>query len=175
MKERELSMALPTKYILKISLLAALGVVLNLIEPPLPAPVLGIKIGLANWASVVGLYSFGSFAGFWITFIRTILLNLLIGFDLRGILSLAGGLGSVLIMELLYYVYSKDVGIIAISTIGGITHNLVQWILIYFLLKQPLLLAYLPLLLIGGGFAGFFIGVAANFTIKRLGGVLNAQ
>lgn len=168
-------MALPIKSILRISLFAAMGVVLNLIEPPLPAPVVGIKIGLANWASVVAIYTIGNFAGLWVTLIRTIIVNFLLGFDLRGILSMVGGVGSILIIEILYLHFSRSLSIITFSTIGGIAHNLIQWLLIYYLLKQPLLIAYLPLLLVGGGVAGFFIGVASNFTLIRIGGLINVQ
>ncbi len=165
----------PTNKMVRICILAVLGVVLNLIEPPVPAPIPGIKLGLANLMSIIGLYSLGTYSAIWITIIRTITVNLFLGFDLRGILSLGGGVVSALVMEAVYYFYKRETGVVAVSMLGGLMHNFTQWLMVVILLQQPYLVVYLPFLLLSGGVAGLFVGTTGVYTLRKLGGFISGK
>ena len=58
---------------------------------------------------------------------------------------------------------------ISVSLLGGIFHNVGQILMAALLLRNPVLFAYLPLLLLAGMAAGIVMGVLASIVAKRLG------
>ena len=57
---------------------------------------------------------------------------------------------------------------VAVSVVGGITHNVGQIIVAFLLLETGVVFYYLPFLLVSGVIAGIAVGVASALIIKRI-------
>ena len=57
---------------------------------------------------------------------------------------------------------------IAVSVVGGITHNIGQILIAFLLLETKVVFYYLPFLLVSGVIAGIAVGVASALLIKRI-------
>lgn len=157
------------KKLVYLSVLIALGIVLNIIEPQfLPVP--GAKLGLANIVSLLGILWFGSAAGVVIAFFRTIL-----GSIFRGNLniiafgtSFLGGVFAASMMAIVYKFFKKHFSIIGISIIGGIMNNFAQFFFVLAITKNSAFWYYFPILLILGGLSGAAIGVLTQILYNKI-------
>ena len=150
----------------KIALLAvmvALAVVLSLLESliPAPAPVQGLKLGLANIVALVLLIRFRLTDVLVVSIMRSVFAAFFSGAISSMMFSLAGGILSCLIMWLFYRKINLNISIIGISIIGAATHNTAQIFVAMFLMKDMAILRYLPVLLLSSVFTGFAIGFCA--------------
>ena len=57
---------------------------------------------------------------------------------------------------------------VAVSVVGGITHNIGQILIAFLLLETKVVFYYLPFLLVSGVIAGIAVGVASALLIKRI-------
>ncbi len=146
-----------------VSILLAVAFVLSWIEMVLsiPMPIPGIKIGLANLAILFTMYYCGSKEAFLVLAGRLILNAILFGNVNSLIYSAAGGILSFAVMVISRRLFQGK--IIYISTIGGVFHNIGQFIAAC-IIMNTFLSWYLPYLIIGGILAGLFNG----FVAKRL-------
>ncbi len=158
------------KKITYLSVFIALAIVLNWIEPPLFSFIPGPKLGLANISTVVTLYTFGPLDSILVSFFRIIL-----GAIIKGTLhpipfftSFFGGISGALIMAFLYKVCKDKFSITGLSTIGGITNNLVQFVVVLYITKNYAFWVYLPILLLIGGISGWIIGIISNLVYNKL-------
>ncbi|MDI6861192.1 MAG: Gx transporter family protein [Caldisericia bacterium] len=154
-----------------VSLFLAGGIALNLIEPPVLffiAP--GIKIGIANIATLITLYYFNVAYSLLVGILRPILVSLIKGnfFTLEFILSFVGSILATCFMIIFKKVFKDKISIIGVSMIGGIMHNIGQFVMVYFISRIEYLFYYLPILIIFGGVSGFIIGYISKFLLKRL-------
>lgn len=154
-----------------LSLILASGIALNLVEPPFLfflAP--GIKIGFSNIATLFALYYFGGIEAVTIGILRPTIVSLIKGniFTLEFILSFSGSFTSSIFMVLFKKIGERKISVKGVSIIGGITHNLAQFVVIYIVTVNKLLLLYLPVLLLFGGVSGLIIGLITEFLIGRL-------
>lgn len=154
-----------------VSLFLAGGISLNLIEPPVLffiAP--GIKLGIANIATLITLYYFNATYALLIGILRPILVSLIKGnfFTLEFILSFSGSILATIFMIIFKKIFKDKISIIGVSMIGGIMHNIGQFIMVYFISKVEYLFYYLPILIIFGGVSGFITGYLSKFLLKRL-------
>lgn len=154
-----------------VALFLAGGIALNLIEPPVLffiAP--GIKIGIANIATLITLYYLGATYSLLVGILRPILVSLIKGnfFTLEFILSFAGSILATLFMIIFKKIFKEKISIVGVSMIGGIMHNIGQFAMVYFISKIEYLFYYLPILIIFGGISGFIIGYISKFLLKRL-------
>ncbi|MCX8094699.1 MAG: Gx transporter family protein [Caldisericia bacterium] len=154
-----------------VSLFLAGGIALNLIEPPILffiAP--GIKIGIANIATLITLYYFNSTYALLVGILRPVLVSLFKGnfLTLEFILSFTGSILATIFMIIFKKVFKDKISIIGVSMIGGIIHNFGQFIVVYYISKIEYLFYYLPILIVFGGISGFIIGYISKFLIKRL-------
>ena len=62
----------------------------------------------------------------------------------------------------------KAFGVITISMMGGVAHNIGQIIVAMIILESINIIFYLPILMLVGMFAGVVIGIIGNETIKRI-------
>ena len=123
----------------KISLygmLLALSMVLSSIEAILPfgIGVPGVKLGLPNIVTVVGLYSIGTPATLLISFARILLVAMSFGNAMTIAYSLAGfflSFGGMLLLK------SWQLSWTAVSICGGVLHNLGQLLTAMLLLHSP--------------------------------------
>lgn len=154
-----------------LSVLLSSGVALNLIEPPflyVIAP--GVKIGIANIATLFSLFYFGPFYTLILGLLRPIVVSLIKGnlLTLEFILSFSGSIISTIFMIIFFKLGKEKISIIGVSIIGGIFHNFAQFIVIYIITNNIYLLFYLPILIFFGGLSGFAIGLITKLLLKRV-------
>jgi heptaprenyl diphosphate synthase len=161
-----------TKKIATYGLLVALAFILSYIEfmIPLPIPIPGIKLGLANLVVITALYSMGEKEALSLSILRIILVGFTFGSISMMFFSLAGGLFSWLMMTI--FKKSKIFGFVGVSVIGGIFHNVGQIITAIFVVENINIIYYLPFLLISGIVTGTIIGILGAMIVKRLKDIL---
>jgi heptaprenyl diphosphate synthase len=157
-----------TKKIATYGLLVALAFILSYIESlfPIPIPVPGIKVGLANLVVITALYSMGVKEAFVLAFIRILLVGFTFGNPSNMIFSLAGGLLSCLMMTIIKKV--KLFSLVGVSIVGGISHNVGQIVVSIFVVENINIIYYLPILLISGVITGILIGILGSMIVKRI-------
>lgn len=153
-----------------LSLLVTFGIVLHIIENmiPVPFPVPGAKMGLANIISLLAIVLYGWKEGLTVNILRCIIGSFLVGSMSSLLYSLAGAVSSTLMMALIYEYFKNTFSLAGISIIGGITHNITQITVASIMLSTFGLYVYLPFLMIVGLFTGFFTGIAAIFIRHNL-------
>ena len=114
------------KWVALYGMLISLAFIFSYIEAviPIPIPVPGVKLGLANLVSIVGLYTVRISGTIAVSLVRIVLVGFTFGNLSSMIYSLAGGTVSLILMILL-----KKTGKfsqIGVSIIGGIGHNIGQ-------------------------------------------------
>jgi heptaprenyl diphosphate synthase len=85
-----------------------------------------------------------------------------------GLLSLGGGLLSIGVIILLASIKRKPPGYAIISVSGGVCHNLGQFVIIMFLFGSPVLVYYIPVLVLSGIAAGLVTGFLLKVLIPVL-------
>lgn len=165
--------------IVHIGLLIAMATVVHAVEkllPSVPAPVPGIKLGLANIFTLVTLNLFGFIEGFTVSILRTFLAGVLTGnFGPTFILSMSGAIFSTLVMGLIVKFLKKYVSNIGVSIIGAIAHNVAQLYAASIILDNIFFFTYLPWLLAFAIPTGIFVGITTNFVIKVLRKTIKLQ
>lgn len=149
-------------------MLASVALVMGYIESiiPIPYPVYGMKIGLANIVIVWVLYAMGIKAAGIISFIRVLLAGFLFGNLYSIIFSLAGAILSLLVMFLL-----KKTGkftIVGVSIAGGVCHNLGQIVVAIFILENVRIAYIFPILMVSGVIAGIAIGLLGGLLFRKI-------
>ncbi len=156
-----------TKKLALCALLTALALGLSFMERfiPLPIPLPGIKLGLANVVTLIALYLLGGKPAFGILVARCLLGSLFGG--LTGLaFSLAGGLLSLGVMTLA--TKAKGLSVYGISVLGAATHNIAQILVAMGLMASPFVGAYLPWLLLVSIVTGLVTGGVCAGVLKVL-------
>ena len=151
-----------------LGVMTALALIFSYVESlvPIPIPVPGIKLGLANLMVVVLLFTVGTKEAFWMNLARILLSGFLFGNFSSILYSITGALVSFGVMLLL-----KRTGrfsIIGVSIAGGTAHNIGQILVAAAVLENLDLLFYAPILMITGEVTGFLIGITGCEIILRL-------
>lgn len=125
-------------------LLIALAMVLSFVETliPIPIPVPGVKLGLANLVTVVGLYLIGIPGTIAVTLIRIVLVGLSFGNPYSMIYGLSGSFLSLFVMAILKK--TGKLSQIGISVLGGIAHNIGQITFAAVIVQTAGVFYYLP-------------------------------
>lgn len=145
-----------------IALALVLGWLESLVMPKIP----GVKLGLANVVTLLVLYRFGWKEASCISLLRVGLSSVLFGNLSVFLYSLAGAFLSLLTMSLLKK--TDKFSLISVSVAGGIMHNAGQLITAVFLIENPVILYYFPILAIAGVVSGVFIGLLGAFLYRHL-------
>ena len=150
-------------------LLTSLMLVFGFIERqfPLPVPVPGIKLGLANSVLLYALYMLGIRQSIVLMLLKS-LMSWLIYMNLSAMLySFAGGVLSLTAMILISRV--KGVSVIGVSALGAVFFNVGQILMAAWILGTPqLIVTYLPVLMVSGVLTGILTGVIARLVMKHL-------
>ena len=162
-----------TKRIAFLGLFVALAFVLSYIEfmLPLNIGIPGAKIGIANLAVMVTLYTVGEKNAIALSIIRVILVGLTFGNISMMMYSMAGAALSLFAMLL-----ARKIGKLSmtgVSVLGGVFHNVGQIIVAMLVLETKSLLYYLPFLIIVGTITGIVIGIVSSLITVRVKKVLN--
>ena len=166
-----------------LGLLLTFAIVVHVIEAaiPVPIPVPGAKLGLANIITLVVLLLFGYRQGFLISVLRAVLGSFFIGTFLSFgfILSVVAAAVSTTVMVLVMPLQRRGhITLVSVSILGAVSHNVAQLFTASILVQNFMLFrGYLPLLLLLAIPTGFFTGLAAGFlqpVINRAMGRLQA-
>lgn len=160
-------MKLGTHRLVFLALLVAVGTSLHLVEAllPIPLPLPGVKLGLANIVTLMAIYLYGFRDGLTVALLRVLLGSLLGGVFLSPafLLGATGAIASTIVMALLVR-YTRCFSAIGISMAGAVGHNVGQLSVASLLLGSSATFYYLPLLLLAGIPTGLFTG----FLLKSL-------
>ena len=152
-----------TKKIALCGVLTALAMIFSYIESviPIPIPVPGIKLGVANIAVITILYVLGVKEAIVIN-----LLRLLFGNVNSFLFSISGAVLSLTIMIIMKKL--DFFSCIGVSVCGGVMHNVGQIIAAVFIMGSEAIVLYLPVLIVSGVFTGVVIGVVSGIVAKHV-------
>jgi heptaprenyl diphosphate synthase len=162
-----------TRRLVLLAMYLGVSLILSYVESliPLPIPIPGVKLGLANLVSVVSLITFGLPATLLIMVSRVFISGFLFGTMSAILYSLAGGFASILVMALLLRPRGSKaaLSIPAVSVAGAVTHNLGQLVVAAIVIQNTqLLLYYLPFLVLLAIPTGLFIGFTSKPVVRFL-------
>jgi heptaprenyl diphosphate synthase len=154
-----------------IIILVTNAILISLLESiiPVPVPVPGVKLGLANIITLIGLV----FLPFTDVMLMVIIRCVVVALLTRGVMMLAfsvsGGILSALVMALIYKKFSHYFSTKGISIIGAFIHNTTQIAVAYWLLGQFVVFYYLPILIVSAVITGYITGRIGEIAIGELG------
>lgn len=155
-----------------IGILCSQGIILGLIEtllPPILAFAPGAKIGLSQIVTLFALFTLPFSDCLLLTIIRLILTSLISGGATTFVYAFAGSMLSLLIMELLLFLYkAKFISLIGVSIAGAVFHNLGQLLVASLIANTDTVMLYLPILTVMGIFSGFAVGLVTMIFLTHL-------
>lgn len=152
------------KNLTMLGFFSAIAVILSLLEsslivlPALP----GVKVGLANVVVMFILFTHGRKNAVYIVILKGIF-SLITRGAMAGVLSLAGGLLSIIVIILLGAVI-KRASLSLLSVGGAVTHNLAQFSIVSVVYYPASMLYYLPFLVI----SGVIFGIVSSVFLKAV-------
>ncbi len=157
-----------TKKLTTLAVTVAVAMVLSFVESRIPAfvSIPGVKVGLANIAVIFALYKLGWREAAAVSVVRVFLVSLLFGSVVSLAYSIAGAVLSLAVMMLV-----KRIGLfseLAVSVVGGITHNIGQILVAFLLLETEVVFYYLPFLLVTGIIAGIAVGAVSALLVRKI-------
>ena len=154
-----------TRHIALSGLLLALAMALSFIEGTLVIPGLlpGMKLGLANIVVMYALFLMGPRQALVLDVLKALFVFLVSGFT-AGLLSLCGGLLSLLVMWVLYYLLPVRPTWFILSVCGALAHNVGQLLGAGVIISSSLSLYYAPGMLV----LGLVMGALTSITLKAL-------
>lgn len=154
----------------QITMLIAISILFHMIEAsiPIPVPIPGFKLGLANIVGMIALYMFDYKVMIQVNLIRVILASLLRGllFSTAFMLSFSGIIVSI-IAVLIFKRFTK-MSIYGISVAGSVFHSVGQVIAISFIYQQMLMQTLLPILILLGVLTGICVAYIAKQVLIRI-------
>lgn len=159
-----------TKRMMNITMLIAISILFHLIESmiPIPLPIPGFKLGLANIVGLIALYLYDAKVMLGVNLLRVILASLL-----RGMIFSAGFWLSIsgIVLSSLATIIAKrytPMSTFGVSCASSAFHVVGQVIAVTILYNQFLMGALLPILLILSIPTGLVIGYIAKAVLHRI-------
>lgn len=153
------------------AVLSAQAIFLSFIESLIPVSQIlppGAKIGLANIVTMFAVLSGGFVSALIVTIMKSLFILIISG-PMAFVMSISGGLVSLLIMILIFKLPNNPFGIIGISVIAAVAHNFAQLAVSIMITKtRALFFAYSPALLFFGIIAGVLTGLLLHFSMPLL-------
>lgn len=150
-----------------MALFVAIALVLSYFERLIPLTYImpGLKLGLANIITLVGLVLFGWVDVLVIVIVRVVMTTVFTGSAISFFYSLTGGLLSLVSMKLLLKYGGQHFSLIGVSILGAAAHNTGQMLVLSVITGSLRVgLQWLPYLLVAGVITGTTLGaVASNF------------
>ena len=156
-----------TKQLTTGAILAALALALSYVEGmfPLPVPLPGFKLGLANIVTLFALYTLGAPSALAILLVRVLLGAMFAGNASALIYSLLGGFAAMAVMIALSR--ARGLSVYGVSIGGAAAHNVGQVAAAMLTLGNAAPAAYLPLLLAVAVFSGALTGLICSLLLGR--------
>lgn len=148
------------------ALVAAVGMILGYLETliPIPVPIPGFKLGLANVAVLFALYAIDARAAAMVAIVKLLAVAFAFGSPFMALFSLGGTLLAYIVMVLLKR--TDRVGIVGVSAASAVAHNIGQLCVATFALGTPSVWSLAPALIIGGVATGVLVGLVATAVLK---------
>lgn len=153
----------------KIALLLAIALIINYLESlvPLPLPLPGVKIGLANCIGLIVLCLYDEKDYIVFNIMKVFMVALLrTGFGTSFFIGLTGT-ALATIFTLLVYKFSKA-SIYGLSVVGAIFHALGQVIMVVILYDSIYMINYLVVLELVSVISGILTAFLASITLQKL-------
>jgi heptaprenyl diphosphate synthase len=169
MQQNSLRLKSRLNHLTYLAVLITFAIVIHTVEAalPVPMPVPGVRLGLANIITLLTLILFGLRSGLLVAVLRTVLGSLFVGglFGFGFWLSFSAGITSCLVMALLLMLKKREViSLLSVSVIGAAVHNLTQLAVASVMIANfSLFKGYYPLLLLLSVPTGIFTGLAAHY------------
>lgn len=162
MKSLEKPVSFKTKRMVLIGIFFAVAMVLSYVENilTLPAPP-GIKLGLSNIVVMYSLFFLKKRDALALAVLKSLFVLITRG-AVASLLSLSGGVLSILVMILVMLLFKENISYLAVSICGAIFHNIGQLGVYSLIFTNLLLLSILPILMI----SGILAGSATAFLLK---------
>lgn len=161
---------------LYLTSLVLLSLYFSLAENIIPKPFPWMKLGIANIATLIALEKFGKKMALETVLLRVLIQGVMLGTLLSPgfIISLLSGIISTSSMILLYK-FRENLSLMAISLVSGFLHNLVQLIVVYFLMfrnvniNNKAILIFILIFLGIGAISGLIIGlITERIRIRKV-------
>jgi len=156
----------------RVAALAAVAIGLTLAEAAIPLPIPGIKPGLANIVTLVVLYRYGWRTAAWVAGLRIVAGALALGQFLTPafVMSLSGGVASLLLLALAVRLPARWFGPIGLSVLAAFAHIGAQLLVVdAWLLPGASILGLMPLFLTAAWVTGLVNGLAAEHLLHTQG------
>ncbi len=135
---------------------------------PVPIPIPGVKLGLGNIITIIAIVFLDLKAVLIIVLLRCIVVAVLSKGLMMLVFSLSGGILSALVMWLLYKKLNNIFSIKGISIVGAIAHNTAQVLVASLILREMIILYYLPILLLSSVVTGLITGSISDLTVREI-------
>lgn len=155
----------------RIAKLAALAMIIHVLEAALPSPIPGIKPGLANIIILYVLATDGWKTAAWVSLLRVFGSGLLLGQWLSPtfMLSFSGALAALLVMLPCRPLLGRHLSLIGASVLAALAHVLAQFsVAAWLFLPHPSLWHVLPGFLGVAVVFGLLSGTMAHALVQRL-------
>ena len=154
-----------SKKIAYCGLLTTVALLLSYVECMLAIPMIvpGMKLGLANVAVLIALYILDNKTAFSISILRILISALLFTGFASFLYSASGALLSFTVMA--FCKKTNIFSMIAVSILGGISHNIGQITIACVIVENIGLFYYMPFLIILGIATGFITGIVGNKAV----------
>ena len=152
----------------RIAWLTALAITIHIMESALPAPLPGLKPGLANVITIIVLLQFGWSSAAWISLLRVLCGSLLLGTFLTPtfVLSLGGALCSIGVLWLAIRLPGSGFGPVGYSLLAALAHMSGQFVLAWMLfIPHAALWRLFPVLLTAALLFGIVSGIIAGAVV----------
>lgn len=145
----------------RVALLSAIALILSYVETmiPLPTALPGVKLGLANVAVVVALFSFDARTALCVALAKVFAAGFLFGSPVMLAYSLGGTALAFACMALMKQV--RGISVVVVSMASAIFHNVGQIAVACLLLASPAVLISLPPLAVAACITGTLTGCVA--------------
>ncbi|MDT8902268.1 Gx transporter family protein [Anaeroselena agilis] len=161
-----------TRRLVTLGLFVAIAGVLHAVEAwlPLPVPVPGVKLGLANIVSLAVIDLYGWREALVVAAARVVLGSLLGGAFLGPsfALGISGAAASTLAMAYAHSRWRPSLSLVGVSVLGAAVHNIAQITAAALLVASAAVFWYLPYLLLFALPTGLATGFTAAYFLAKL-------
>lgn len=150
------------------AIFVAVGLVLQLAESTLTfLAVPGAKIGLANAVTLVNLFILGGSNAFVTAALRAFMGALMSGGAASAVYAVSGAVVSAAVMLAAKRLLYPRLGVVGISILGAVAHNMTQLTVAAFMAKSLYVYSYMSAILIFALCGGIATGYAAVLVLDR--------
>lgn len=156
-----------------MALFSTVAIVLSYVERliPIPYPLPGLKLGLANIAILSAMILLGFKSSFLVAITKSLLSALILSRASAILYSFPATIAATLVMGFVLYVINKKkeyFSEIGVSVLGSVFFNITQIVIASFVINDGKLLRLIPYMSILSVITGIFIGYSSKFLTESV-------